>query len=115
MRVYVDDLRKAPEGWIPARTNTEAISLLATGNVLEISLDHDIMVPEYEGRSKFGKLVTASLSEETFKPVAYYLALMPRKPVIRFHTGNIAAGMVMAEIIGCAFNHEMHVPKDHIF
>lgn len=105
MKLFVDDIRRAPEGWTPCRTNTEAIRLLATGNVEEISLDHDIMVPEYGGNSASAKLVIARMSEETYQPVAYYLALMPRKPVIRFHTGNVYMGQKMAEIIGVPFDY----------
>lgn len=42
MKVYLDDLREAPEGWIRVYTAKEAIALLETGNVEEISLDHDL-------------------------------------------------------------------------
>ena len=42
MRVYLDDIREAPEGWTRARTAEEAIALLETGEVEEISLDHDL-------------------------------------------------------------------------
>ena len=42
MRVWLDDLRPAPEGWEWARTVDEAIALLCTNEVLEASLDHDL-------------------------------------------------------------------------
>ena len=45
LRVFLDeDLhnRRAPEGWLHVRTAQEAIALLDTGRVVELSLDHDL-------------------------------------------------------------------------
>ena len=42
MRVYLDDERTTPEGWTRVYWPDEAIALLETGNVVEISLDHDL-------------------------------------------------------------------------
>ena len=42
MRVWLDDLRDAPPGWVRVRTPQQAIGLLETGEVTEISLDHDL-------------------------------------------------------------------------
>ena len=42
MRVYLDDLRPTPEGWIHAYWPDEVIALLETGTVKELSLDHDL-------------------------------------------------------------------------
>ncbi len=42
MRVFLDDLRKEPEGWILVKNVKDAIAYLETGNVEEISLDHDL-------------------------------------------------------------------------
>ncbi len=42
MKVWLDDDRPEPEGWVRARTVTEAITLLQTGGIDEISLDHDL-------------------------------------------------------------------------
>ncbi len=42
MRVWLDDLRDAPPGWVRVTTPEEAIALLHTGEVTEISLDHDL-------------------------------------------------------------------------
>ena len=42
MRVWLDDLREAPPGWVRVRTPEEAIALLETGEVTEMSLDHDL-------------------------------------------------------------------------
>lgn len=48
MKLFVDDLRPCPDGWVLAKTATEAISVLITGEVRELSLDHDLGEPESE-------------------------------------------------------------------
>jgi hypothetical protein len=42
MRVFLDDIRNSPPGWVVVRTAAEAIALLRTGEVTEMSLDHDL-------------------------------------------------------------------------
>ena len=42
MRVFLDDKRTAPDGWLRVHWPTEAIALLETGSVEELSLDHDL-------------------------------------------------------------------------
>jgi hypothetical protein len=48
-RLWVDDVRPPPQpGWEWARTNTQAKELLATGEVVECSLDHDMGLHDIE-------------------------------------------------------------------
>lgn len=42
MKVFLDDERATPEGWVRVYWPDEAIALLQTGLVNEISLDHDL-------------------------------------------------------------------------
>ncbi|MGK5054845.1 cyclic-phosphate processing receiver domain-containing protein [Janthinobacterium lividum] len=42
MKVYLDDERNTPEGWTRVYWPDEAVSLLTSGEVVEISLDHDL-------------------------------------------------------------------------
>ncbi len=42
LRVFLDDERATPEGWVRVYWPDEAISLLKTNAVAEISLDHDL-------------------------------------------------------------------------
>jgi hypothetical protein len=42
MKVFLDDERATPEGWTRVYWPEEAIRLLDTGTVEEISLDHDL-------------------------------------------------------------------------
>jgi hypothetical protein len=42
VKVYLDDERVTPEGWTRVFTAQECIALLETGQVTELSLDHDL-------------------------------------------------------------------------
>ncbi len=42
MKVFLDDERETPEGWLRVYWPDEAIALLETGKVTAVSLDHDL-------------------------------------------------------------------------
>jgi len=42
MKVYLDDVREAPQGWTRVYWPDEAIALLERGGVVDLSLDHDL-------------------------------------------------------------------------
>lgn len=42
MKVYLDDLRPTPKGWVHARWPEDVIAYLQTGLVTHVSLDHDL-------------------------------------------------------------------------
>lgn len=42
MKVFLDDLRSTPVGWVRAYWPSEVIDLLESGGVEEVSLDHDL-------------------------------------------------------------------------
>jgi len=42
MKIYLDAVRPTPTGWIAARSVEETIKHLQTGQVVELSLDHDL-------------------------------------------------------------------------
>lgn len=49
MKLWIDDIRKAPDGWTHAKTPHEAIDILNTHNVIEaVSFDHDLGVDQYD-------------------------------------------------------------------
>ncbi|TLM97805.1 MAG: hypothetical protein FDZ75_03770, partial [Actinobacteria bacterium] len=48
MKLFVDDCRPAPEGWVLAESYTRAIEILSEGGVEELSLDHDLSAYEDE-------------------------------------------------------------------
>ena len=42
MRLFLDDERPVPDGWVRVRWPDEVIALLEAGGVSEVSLDHDL-------------------------------------------------------------------------
>ena len=80
MKIYLDDVRKAPIGWSLVETAEEAISALKTGNVTQISLDHDLGDDE----AGTGYDVLLWIEREVFLN-----GLTP--PEIKIHTANISA------------------------
>lgn len=95
LKLYVDDIRKSPNGWELARTNTKAIALLRTGHVEEISLDHDICF--YDRPQKI-----IQETEETFMPIVWYLMLMDKQVApkrIYLHSANPAGRRNMYEFL----------------
>jgi hypothetical protein len=49
MKLWLDDQRPPPKGWIWAKTVPVAIELMNTGQVVEASLDHDLGEGNAEG------------------------------------------------------------------
>lgn len=102
MKLYVDDIRPAPEGWQQARTVTDAIRFLAMfgSQVDEISLDHDISYAvEVAGTQR------PFPSPENFTAVAHFVNLMyyamkeEFNPKITIHTANPVGGNELAKIL----------------
>ena len=61
MKLFLDDKRKHPDGWILVKSAERAIQLLKKGVVTEISLDHDL------GRRKSGYDVVLWMEQEIAK------------------------------------------------
>mgnify|MGYP001610520275 CR=1 FL=1 len=102
IKLFVDDLRRCPDGWQPARTITEAIRILAMVPVEEVILDHDIQIRQ---EITIGNSIVPFefSSQETFEPVAYYLAMLNklgRGIKISFHTSNPLGESNMRRILG---------------
>lgn len=98
-RLFIDDMRPIPAGWLGARTVSEAIAVLANLPIREVSLDHDIIFP------RTGNDLYQALSNENFKGVAYYIAAMPDadRPKVRIHTANAGAARAMCDILRLPF------------
>lgn len=89
MKVYLDDERATPPGWIRAYWPEEVIELLKTGQVTELSLDHDL------GDDNRGTGYTVLLWLE--EQVALHGMTPP--PVIQVHSSNASARQKMAAAI----------------
>lgn len=76
MKLWVDDERPAPEGWVWAKTSETAIGLVMLANytdtpVVEISLDHDLG------------------GDDTTRPLVLWMAEQEIWPeIVRVHTQN---------------------------
>ena len=93
IKLFVDDMRTAPEGWHRAHSVTEAIRILATVPVEIVSLDHDIVffTEDPADKTKPFARFSGEFSEETFATVARYIAIMPdadRPRRVYIHTAN---------------------------
>jgi hypothetical protein len=100
LRVWLDDDledRAAPVGWTHVTTAWQAIRLLDTGAVVELSLDNDLGDDrlEVEGGAGQGKLVVDWLCEQQF---LYDRLLWPAEG-ITLHTANSTARDQMARAI----------------
>jgi hypothetical protein len=93
VKVWLDDQRSAPEGWVHVRTPEEAIELLRSGEVEELSLDHDLGLG-VGLRERTGYDVLLWLEAE----VAAGRARPPA--VMRVHSGNVGAVGRMELAIG---------------
>lgn len=94
MKVFLDDVRVTPEGWVRTFWPEEVIALLKTGQVTEFSLDHDL------GDDEHGTGYTVLLWLE--EQVAMH-GLVP--PAIRVHSANSAARLKMEAAIASIERH----------
>lgn len=77
MKVFLDDVRNTPEGWVRVYWPDEAIELLKSGDVTHISLDHDLG----DDDRGTGDDVVTWLQEQV-----YFYNMKP--PVITVHSDN---------------------------
>jgi len=80
MKVYLDDERPTPDGWVSTRWPNEVIDLLKTGQVTEISLDHDLGDDERGTGYDVLKWLEEAVATSNFLP-----------PKIAIHTSNVSA------------------------
>jgi len=89
VKVYLDDEREAPEGWTRVKTPAQAIALLETGTVRELSLDHDLGDDEGIGT---GYDVVLWLEEETHNNINF-----DPPEVMKVHSANVSARTKMEQ------------------
>ena len=105
MKVFLDDERTAPAGWVQVRWPEEAIELLKTGDVAELSLDHDL------GDDQHGTGYTVLLWLE--EQVLVHGMRPPEK--IFVHSANTSARQKMEAAIRVISEHETPVSQIGIF
>lgn len=79
MRLYMDDIRKAPDGWQHTYTVKDTIHLLETRMVTHLSLDNDLGEGQPEGYKVLDWLEEIVYNDVTF-PI----------PEITIHSSNAA-------------------------
>ena len=70
MRVWLDDVRPAPEGWVLVKTPEEAIALLIAGGVDTISLDHDLGLDDVRTGYAVAAWIEEAVATRGFSPPA---------------------------------------------
>ncbi len=94
MKVYLDDERDTPDGWTRVFWPDEAIELLKSGQVDEISLDHDLGDDE----RGTGYDVVIWIEEQVIVH-----GMTP--PIIRVHSANSSARAKMEAGIATIAKH----------
>lgn len=72
INLYVDDIRKCPDGFVVARNYDEAIELLNNNTINILSLDHDLGIDE-QGVEKNGYDIVKYICEHGISPKKIYI------------------------------------------
>jgi|SRR4051812_10575371 hypothetical protein len=84
MRVYLDDERQTPDGWVRAYWPEEVIAFLEAGGVTEVSLDHDLGNDEKGTGYDVVLWIEEAVALRGFKP-----------PKLSVHSANSSARLKM--------------------
>lgn len=84
MKVYLDDERQTPPGWTRVYWPSEAIALIETGGVVEVSLDHDLGDDERGTGYDVVLWIEEAVATRNFVP-----------PTIKVHSANSSARLKM--------------------
>jgi len=88
LKVFLDDERKTPAGWTRVYWPEEAIRLLKTNRVTEISLDHDLGDDNHGTGYDVVLWIEEAVATKGFKP-----------PIMRVHSANSSAARKMEQDI----------------
>lgn len=81
MKVFLDDSRATPKGWIRTYTVAETITMLQTGSVTEISLDHHLGADAMDDGEEVLQWLESQVRTAGFRP----------PDAILVHTGDAEA------------------------
>jgi hypothetical protein len=94
VRLYLDDVREAPGGWVRTHTPEETIGLLQTGEVTHLSLDHDLGLDTEESERTGYSVLTWPEEEVALGRWRFPL------PAITIHSANPVGRERMLRAIG---------------
>jgi len=89
MKLYIDDLRPCPNGYVLARTYAEALDQLRSNTFDEISLDHDL------GEEKTGYDILCWIEWQVFTLAPDDFA----NTVLKVHSANPVGRQRMLQVI----------------
>lgn len=67
-RLWLDDVRPAPNGWVWAKTNDEAQKVLLDNQVTHCSLDHDLGMHIVEDVNDWDQIIEATYAQRDQDP-----------------------------------------------
>jgi hypothetical protein len=119
MKLYVDDIRNPDhflpgEGWTWVKTITEAIRMLASQDVTDVSLDHDICHAILPGDDNGRNIYQPVVCPEDYTAVAHYIAALPqdlRPHTVYIHTANPMGADRISHILRLAKTSGMKVVR----
>ncbi len=94
MKVFLDDERDTPAGWVRTYWPEEVIELLKSGHVTEVSLDHDLG----DDAHGTGYSVLLWIEEQV-------IVNGMRPPVLWVHSANSSARQKMEAAIASIYQH----------
>ena len=91
MKLWVDDIRPAPSGWILAKNYHEAIAKLSMYDYDEVSLDHDLGDFDDDGQENTGYHIALFLAQrkqdrDLLPESLKFLIFVPK--IVRCHSMN---------------------------
>ena len=92
MKIFLDDVRSPPSGWILAQHPDDVINYIKSGQVEEISLDHDLGL-----WNDCGEITGMKVLEWLEEKVYFDKTFIP--PKITLHTANSVARKRMEQAI----------------
>ena len=95
MKIFLDDVRDTPEGYVRCYWPSEVIELLKANPVSELSLDHDLGDDEKGTGYDVLKWIEEEVYTNNFTP--------PK--VIKVHSANPIAKQRMLSAIASIYNH----------
>jgi hypothetical protein len=105
VKLWLDDVRPAPEGWRHVKNAMDAIAFLQTGLVTEASLDYDVQwSPPYS--------VEDWENNQTGFAVVRWMAMHDMWPAggVAVHSANVAGAERMREVIDGHYIHGRRFP-----
>lgn len=104
MRLWIDDARPAPPGWATALNYSEAVTLLAAGHVVEVSLDYDLNLEAVATTPTGIVIATSNDNAQSGYDVARWIEAAVADgritaPAMRCHSTNLVGRQLITAVI----------------